>query len=147
MWFEISKRQDVFDRLMEEVNTLEGRQPTYDELKNMKYVRAVLNESQRLYPVVPGNARQAREDTMLPVGGGEDGKSPIFVPKGEWVAWLNYSMHRRKDLYGEDAEEFKPERWIDTEDHKGLRTSWEYLPFSGGPRICIGRTSLLAIPY
>ena len=42
-------------------------------------------------------------------------------------------MHRRKDLYGEDADEFKPERW------EKLRPSWEYLPFSGGPRICIGQ--------
>ena len=42
-------------------------------------------------------------------------------------------MHRRKDFYGEDAEEFKPERW------ETLRPGWEYLPFNGGPRICIGR--------
>lgn len=54
-------------------------------------------------------------------------------------------MHRRKDLYGEDAELFKPERWLDQEDRKGLRVGWEFLPFNGGPRICIGRTfSLLA---
>ncbi len=48
-------------------------------------------------------------------------------------------MHRRKDFYGEDAEEFRPERWIDGEEGKGLRVGWEYLPFNGGPRICIGR--------
>lgn len=50
-------------------------------------------------------------------------------------------MHRRKDLFGEDAEEFRPERWLDGEGEgkKGLRVGWEYLPFNGGPRICIGR--------
>ena len=42
-------------------------------------------------------------------------------------------MHRRKDFYGEDAEEFKPERW------ESLRPGWEYLPFNGGPRICLGQ--------
>jgi cytochrome P450 len=42
-------------------------------------------------------------------------------------------MHRRKDFYGEDADEFKPERW----EH--LRPGWEYLPFNGGPRICLGQ--------
>ena len=42
-------------------------------------------------------------------------------------------MHRRKDYYGEDADEFKPERW------EKLRPGWEYLPFNGGPRICLGR--------
>lgn len=42
-------------------------------------------------------------------------------------------MHRRKDLFGEDADEYKPERW------ESLRVGWEYLPFNGGPRICIGQ--------
>ena len=44
-------------------------------------------------------------------------------------------MHRRTDYYGPDADEFKPERW------EVLRPGWEYLPFNGGPRICIGRKS------
>jgi len=42
-------------------------------------------------------------------------------------------MHRRKDIYGPDADEFKPERW------ETLRPGWEYLPFNGGPRICLGQ--------
>jgi cytochrome P450 len=50
-------------------------------------------------------------DTTLPVGGGPDGKSPVFVKAGQSVNYQVYIMQRRKDLYGEDAEEFKPERW------------------------------------
>jgi cytochrome P450 len=50
-------------------------------------------------------------DTVLPVGGGPDGKSPILVKAGTQVNYQVWVMHRRKDLYGEDAEEFKPERW------------------------------------
>lgn len=65
----------------------------------------------RLFPVVALNARAAVHDTTLPVGGGPDGKSPVFVKKGQSVNYTVYVMHRRKDLYGEDAEEFKPERW------------------------------------
>jgi Cytochrome P450 len=136
----------VCARLRQEIDTLDGRKPTYEELKNMKYLRAVLNESQRVYPIVPGNGRQAREDVVLPVGGGEDGKSPILVKKGQWVIFGIYSLHRRKDLYGEDAELFRPERWLDTEERRGLRMGWEYLPFSGGPRVCIGRELLLPFP-
>lgn len=87
----------------------------------------------RLYPVVPGNSRMAVKDTVIPRGGGADGLSPCFVPKGKIVNWSVYAMHRRKDYYGEDAEVFKPERW------ETLRPGWEYLPFNGGPRICIGQ--------
>ena len=79
----------------------------------------------RLYPVVPTNARTAIVDTVLPRGGGPDGQSPLFVPKNSVLQYTVYTMHRRKDIYGDDADEFKPERW------EILRPGWEYLPFNG----------------
>ncbi|MCJ1398937.1 hypothetical protein MMC11_002138 [Xylographa trunciseda] len=133
LWFELARRPDIWAKLRVEVDDLGGQKPTYTQIKDMKYLRFVLNECLRLHPVVPANFRVAFEDTTLPVGGGPDGKSPIFVPKGTAVAWSLYTMHRRKDYYGEDADEFKPERW------ETLRPGWEYLPFNGGPRICIGQ--------
>jgi hypothetical protein len=57
------------------------------------------------------NGRTAVEDTWLPLGGGPKGKSPMFVPKGTQINYQVWVMHRRKDIYGEDANEFKPERW------------------------------------
>lgn len=75
-------------------------------------------------------------DTVLPLGGGQDGKSPLFIPAGTTVGWNLYTIQRRTDLYGDDAEEFKPERW------ETRRPGWEYLPFNGGPRICLGRKSI-----
>ncbi|KAL8679374.1 MAG: hypothetical protein Q9186_004340 [Xanthomendoza sp. 1 TL-2023] len=143
VWWTLSREPEVWTQLQKEVEALErplGEQrPIFEELKDMKYLRAVLNESLRLHPVVPSNSRGAVKDTTLPVGGGEDGKSPVFVPKGALVAYCIYAMHRRKDLFGEDAEEFKPQRWLDDGEKKGLRVGWEYLPFNGGPRICIGQ--------
>lgn len=44
-------------------------------------------------------------------------------------------MHRRTDFYGPDAEEFRPERW----ENETVHPRWGYLPFNGGPRICIGQ--------
>lgn len=58
----------------------------------------------------------------------------MFVKNGTYVLYSVWALHRRKDIYGADAEEFKPERW------DGLRPGWGYLPFNGGARICLGRT-------
>jgi cytochrome P450 len=79
------------------------------------------------------NSRFANKNTVIPLGGGPDGKSPVFIPKGRAVSYSVYAMHRRTDIYGPDAEEFKPERW------ETLRAGWGYLPFNGGPRICVGQ--------
>ena len=138
VWFFLSKRPDIWSKLQKEVCTLPRDDITYEDLKNMRYLRALLNETMRLYPILPQNARQAVEDTILPVGGGPDETSPIFVKKGQFAVYNTYNLHRRKDIYGEDAEEFRPERWID-DGEKALRPGWGYLPFNGGPRICIGR--------
>lgn len=136
VWWTLARRPDIFNKVQDEIAFLDGAAPDYQQIKDMKYLRALLNESLRLYPVVPLNSREALVDTTIPLGGGLDGKSPVFVPKGAVVTWSVYAMHRRKDYYGDDAEEFKPERWL---GENSLRPGWEYLPFNGGPRICLGR--------
>jgi cytochrome P450 len=106
---------------------------TSSKLKSCRYLQHAIQETLRLHPPVPTNGRQAIRNTTLPVGGGKDGTEPVAVRKGQVVAFCVYAMHRRKDIWGEDAEEFKPERW------DGRKMDWSYLPFSGGPRICLGR--------
>jgi cytochrome P450 len=133
MFFELSTKPELWAKLRQEVATLEGRLPTYEELRNLKLVKWCMNESLRLHPVVPNNARKAIRDTILPLGGGPDQKSPLFVSAGTVVGYHTYSMHHRTDYFGADAEEYRPERW------ETLRTGWEYLPFNGGPRICLGQ--------
>src|ERR1700761_1221797 len=59
VWFELSRRPEIWAKLREEVDALNGKKPTYQQVKDMKYLRAILNESLRLHPVVPGNSRQA----------------------------------------------------------------------------------------
>jgi cytochrome P450 len=106
---------------------------TFESLKSCNYLQWVLNETLRLYPVVPVDGRRALKDTTLPMGGGPDGTAPLYVKEGMQIDYSVYIMHRRADLWGPDAEEFRPERW------NGRKSGWEYLPFNGGPRICIGQ--------
>ncbi|KAJ0119926.1 Cytochrome P450 [Diaporthe amygdali] len=106
---------------------------TFETLKSCRYLQLTLREALRLYDPSPANVRFAARDTTLPRGGGPDGKTPIFVPKGKTVSFVLHLLHRRKDLWGLDADEFKPERW------EKKKMDWNFVPFSGGPRICLGQ--------
>ena len=144
IWYELSRRPGIFSKLQQEISTSlpASTAISFENLKSLKYLQAIMSESLRLFPIVPENTRKATRDTVLPCGGGADGKAPVFVPKGSLAHWSLWAMHRRQDLYGADAEEFRPERWLDEESdsgEKGLRVGWEFLPFNGGPRICIGQ--------
>ncbi|KAF1987056.1 cytochrome P450 [Aulographum hederae CBS 113979] len=133
MFFMIAQKPEIWNKLRDEIAFLDGRPPTYEELRNLKYLKYCMNESLRLHPVVPGNFRQALHDTTLPTGGGPTRTSPIFITAGTIVNYSVFTMQRRTDIYGPDAESFVPERW------EKLRPGWEYLPFNGGPRICLGQ--------
>ncbi|KAJ0415007.1 cytochrome P450 [Aspergillus carlsbadensis] len=110
--------------------------PTITQLKTLTYLSLVIKEILRLYPSVPVNSRTAVRTTTLPMGGGPTGTSPILVRKGEAVGYCVYAMHRREDIYGPDADEFRPERW---ENDALSDVGWGYLPFNGGSRVCLGQ--------
>jgi cytochrome P450 len=134
----LARNPEIYQKLRQEVlndfgSYQDSHELTFSKLKSCTYLQQVLNETLRLYPVVPVNSRRAVRDTTIPRGGGPDGKSKVFIKKDEQVDYTVAVMHRRKDIWGEDADEFKPERWA------GRKTGFEYLPFNGGPRICLGR--------
>ena len=130
----------VMEGLRDEIASISGlgtgaTQPIREHLKKMTYMSLVLKELLRLYPSVPVNSRSALTTTTLPFGGGLDGRSPILVRKGQVVGYCVYAMHRRVDIYGHDALEFCPGRW---ENEKLKDVGHGYLPFNGGPRVCLG---------
>ncbi|KAK6349556.1 Protein kinase alk2 [Orbilia brochopaga] len=145
VFYVLVRYPDVEQRLRQTIlkdfgegNADDSKPITFESLKNCQYLRWVLNETLRLYPSVPMSTRIAVRDTTLPTGGGPDQKQPIFVPKGVTVIYDIYSMHRRVDIWGPDANWFRPERWGEKRN-KGDFNYFDYLPFNGGPRICIGQ--------
>ncbi|KAE9984990.1 hypothetical protein EG328_007980 [Venturia inaequalis] len=146
-FFLLVRHPEVMSKLRAEISSHDTSILSRSTLRNMPYLQNVLNETLRLYPSVPVNTRTAINNTILPTGGGPDRKSPVFVPKGSAIAYSVYSMHRRPDLYGMDAEIFRPERWDEDmpKDKDPTTARWGYLPFNGGPRICIGSTFSLLV--
>ncbi|KUI54094.1 Cytochrome P450 52A13 [Cytospora mali] len=140
--YELGRHPEVVRKLRDEILSVVGpdKAPTYADLKGMKYLQNVINETLRLYPVVPFNVRFALKDTTLPRGGGPDGTQPLAVLKDTAIGYTTLAMHRRPDLYppvSEDfrpVDEFSPERWYIWQPKP-----WQYVPFNGGPRICIGQ--------
>ncbi|KAJ4009686.1 hypothetical protein NW752_009274 [Fusarium irregulare] len=134
LFFFLAKNPQIYTKLREEVTNIAGQEPpTANQLKEMTYLKWCVNESLRLHPVIPTNARVAVRDTTIPRGGGADGQSPLFISKGTAMFYNVYAMHRNEDVFGPEPEEFVPERWQD------LRPGWGYLPFNGGARACIGQ--------
>ncbi|RDW69225.1 hypothetical protein BP6252_08245 [Coleophoma cylindrospora] len=125
-------------RLRKEINDVLGDQQivTRTHIRAMPYLDCVIKEVLRIYPPIPANLRFATKTTVMPRGGGPDGRSPVLIRKGWGITYAPYLMHRRVDLYGEDAEVFRPERW---EDGKLKGIGWGWLPFNDGPRVCLGK--------
>lgn len=114
---------------------------TADQVLALPYLGWVMNETQRLYPTVPMTGRRSNEDIYIPKGGGANGEEPLFVRKGQTVVMSMFRLHRRKDIWGEDAEHFVPERWAH------VRPSWDFIPFGRGPRQCPGSKCTLVATW
>lgn len=146
LFYELSRHPSVVQKLREEIVKQVGldRYPTYADIKNMRYLTHTLNETLRLYPVVPYNVRVALQDTTLPRGGGPNGAEPLGILKDTPIGYSTLIMQRRSDIYPPtssgfpDYLAFAPERW-----DNWTPKSWTYIPFNGGPRICIGQRKFL----
>lgn len=140
IFFNLARHPEVYAKLRQAILSAElqdGTRWTFERLKSLKYLQYVINETFRLNPAIGTNTRMALRDTVLPTGGGSPkghGKSAVFVRKGSVVTFSFYALHRRPDLFGEDAHLFRPERWAT------LRPApWSYVTFGGGPRVCPGQ--------
>ena len=139
--FELSRHPKAWEELRAEVLSIGHQTLTFELIKSLKSVRAIVNETLRLHPAASRIARAALHDTVLPVGGGADGQSPLFVPKGRVVEMDLYTVQRDPAIWGHDANEFKPERWA--VGRPLWEAKWQYLPFLGGIRMCPAQNQVL----
>ncbi|GAN03750.1 cytochrome P450 704C1-like isoform X2 [Mucor ambiguus] len=104
----------------------------YTVIQNMVYSHAVLFEVLRLYPSVPGNQKEAVKDDVWPDG--------TRVYKGEQISWQPYCQGHLTKVWGSDAKEFKPERWLSETVGSLVRVSpFQWSAFNAGPRVCLGQ--------
>uniref|UniRef100_A0A6B2L3D7 Cytochrome P450 n=1 Tax=Arcella intermedia TaxID=1963864 RepID=A0A6B2L3D7_9EUKA len=128
-FYYLSLYPDVDNKVRQEINEIVGNEiVTMKHTKELKYLQNVIDESLRLFPpAVPFNTRLSTKDITLP--------NKVWIPKGTTIMYSPYWIHRLKEYWGDDAEEFKPERW---EQKDILKHPYQYVPFQKGPRICLG---------
>jgi len=99
-------------------------------------VRAVLNETLRLFAPLPMSIRDTRDaGVKLPQSDVTHSSPPMYMPPRTPIVFAFYLMQRSKALWGPDAEEFKPERWLDQEVQKKVAANPAiFTPFASGPR-------------
>ncbi|TVY12842.1 Cytochrome P450 monooxygenase lepH [Lachnellula arida] len=127
--FHLARNPDIWTQLRQTALKVDPEKLTFESLKSLKDFRNVIFETFRHQGPAGRTLRMATRDTTLPRGGGKDGQSPILVRKGTHVSSNNWALNHDADIHP-DPYVFKPERWVDK------RQSWEFIPFSGGPRIC-----------
>ncbi|CAG8512513.1 9054_t:CDS:10 [Paraglomus occultum] len=133
MFYRICTRPDVETRLLNEINAVLGDKtaPTYEDTHLMKYTEAVFLETLRLHPSVPRSAKIAVNDDVLPDG--------TFIPAGTVVSYHHYSLGRSKIIWGDSAEEFRPERFLDANGDVRKISPFIFPVFNAGPRTCLGQ--------
>lgn len=133
-WYLLSQHPEVEAELHAELaRILGGRAPSYDDLEKLQYTKMVIEESMRLYPPAPGiSARAVLED---------DEVAGVKIPKGSTILISPWVLHRHRLLW-ERPEKFDPERF--SPERSQGRHRFAYLPFGGGPRVCIGMALAMA---
>jgi cytochrome P450 len=147
----LARHQDVQARLRDEIRAhlpsgLETDTVSSLDIDRMPYLNAVCNEVLRYLPPVPLTLRQAARDTSI---------QGHFVPKGTRIMLASWAVNKSQELWGPDALEFNPDRWLrgssgDDDETNNVKTSsnngsggtksnYAMMSFLHGPRSCIGQ--------
>ncbi|XP_026729977.1 cytochrome P450 4d8-like [Trichoplusia ni] len=125
----LARHPHIQEKVYQELKEVFGdtdRAVTAEDLPRLKYLEAVIKETLRLYPPAPNLLRKVDKDVILPSGD--------TLPEGTGIFLSLFATHRNPKYWGDDAEQFRPERFIDAP----LKHPAAFLAFSYGPRNCIG---------
>ena len=131
-WYLLARHSEVESALHEELDrVLGGRVPTSDDLPQLVYTRMIIDEVLRLYPPSWFLMRRAAQDDEI--GG-------YVIGRNSFILWSAYLLHRHPDVWDE-PEQFRPARFHPDQVEK--RPRYAYIPFGGGPRLCMGNNFAL----
>ncbi|KAI8886916.1 cytochrome P450 [Backusella circina FSU 941] len=128
--YELSRNPDIQKKLLQEIadNGINHTDlPTSEQISNLKYMQQVLKETLRKHPPLRSLGKYCKKECIVPGG--------YRIPADTTVEIHTYAMHRNPSVYP-DPERYDPDRWTPEEEQKRSRFAW--LPFSTGPRACIG---------
>ncbi|EMD33505.1 hypothetical protein CERSUDRAFT_118080 [Gelatoporia subvermispora B] len=143
--YTLAQQPEIQRKLREELLQVPSEEPTMDELNALPYLDAVVRETLRFHSPIPYSFREATKDDVIPLNTpytdtrGEAHNS-VKIDKGTTVIIPIAALNTLKELWGDDAMEFKPERWESLPDAvSAVPGVWgNMLTFLGGPRACIG---------
>ncbi|KAF6743003.1 cytochrome P450 monooxygenase pc-1 [Ephemerocybe angulata] len=130
----LSQHPEVMARLRAEILNKVGpsRIPTYEDVKDMKYLRAVINETLRVLPPV-----HCANGAFWPSA--KPNEKPLYIPPGSHILYSVLMMHTHEEYWGPDAAQFDPDRFLDERKKYLSANPFIFLPFNAGPRICLGQ--------
>ncbi|KAF8513725.1 cytochrome P450 [Hysterangium stoloniferum] len=141
--YALTQNPEVQKKLRNELLAVENNAPDMDEINALPYLDGVVRETLRLYSPVPSTVRVATQDDVVPLGVPVKDKNGILrnelrVKKGDTMFLPILCINMYKGYWGEDAQQFNPDRWgqQSTPDIPGVFGG--ILTFLGGPRSCIG---------
>lgn len=123
--------RDEIARNLPQVASGQVTTPTMEQTQELHYLEAALKESLRLHPALPSSQKMANRDVEMSDG--------TFIRKGDTVGVSTYTLGRMESVWGKDAKEYMPERWIDASTGRLIpMSSYKFAAFNAGPRVCVG---------
>lgn len=152
LFVELNNNPQYISSMREEISLVLGPSTAanphyldYDQMKDLPFTQACISEAIRLHPPVPKNGKRAlNDDVIVP---SNPSLPSIKVYAKEQVAWSDWVMARTPEVWGDDCEQYKPERFLASAPTSEPNVSpwkyvnpgqWKFHVFNGGPRLCLG---------